>query len=262
MLQARRVQQVREGAQLPDGLLGRVLGLIEHRVAFGQNKLPQPHEVEDEGREMLSRRVVQLLGDPLPLLVLKAQDAPGELVQRRLGGMTFRDVGEEDAQAIRRGADVEIEKVARPQAGHHLAPDALARFHAFPDDAAALGLRMAQVPKACAQDPVRIRPDPVLRRLVEIGDAVGPVQREVAVADTGQDCPEPLVRVFGTCGARLRAAPEATPRPFLRGVPRRGHVIHGSAPRRRYNRTTGIFPSGRWPCAARRSASNQLHSLT
>ena len=30
--------------------------------------------------------------------------------------------------------------MARPQAGHHLAPDALARFHAFPDDAAALGI--------------------------------------------------------------------------------------------------------------------------
>ena len=174
MLQARRVQQVREGAELPDGFLRRVRGLVEHRVALsGQNKLLQPHEVETEGHEMLSRRVMQLLGDPLPLLVLEAQEAPGELVQRRRGGMTFRDVGEEDAQAVRRGADVETEKVAGPQAGHHLAPDAVARLHAFPDDAAALGIRIAQVPEACAQDPVRIRPHPVLRRLVEIGDAIG-----------------------------------------------------------------------------------------
>ena len=163
---------------------------------------------------MLGRRVVQLLGDPLPLLVLEAQDAPGELVQGRLGGTMFRDVGEEDAQAIRRGADVEIEKVARPQAGHHLAPDAAARLHAFPDDAAALGIRMAQVPEACAQDPVRIRPHPVPRRLVEIGDAIGPVQREVAVADAGQDGPEPLVRIFDLCRSSLACGSVR---------PRRGH---------------------------------------
>ena len=129
--------------------------------------------MEADRHEMLGRRVVQLLGDPLPLLVLEAQDAPGELVQRRLGGMTLRDVGEEHAQAVRRGADLEIEPVAGPQAGHHLAPDALACLHAFPDGEAALGIRMAQIPKACAQDPVRIGPDPVLRRLVKIGDAIG-----------------------------------------------------------------------------------------
>ena len=104
-----------------------------------------------------------------------------------------RDVGEEDAQAFRRGADQKIETAAGPQAGHHLTPDTVAPLHALADDAAALGIRTAQVPEACAQDPVRIRPDPVPRGLVEIGDAIGAVQREVAVADAGQDGPEPLV---------------------------------------------------------------------
>jgi hypothetical protein len=52
--------------------------------------------VEADGHEMLGRRVVQFLGDPLPLLVLEVQEASGELIQCRLGSMTFRDVGEED----------------------------------------------------------------------------------------------------------------------------------------------------------------------
>ena len=190
---------------------------------------------------------MQFLGDPSPLLVLEAQEAPGELVQGRRGGTMVRDVGKEDAQAFRRGADQKIETTAGPQAGHHLTPDTVAPLHALADDAAALGIGTAQVPEACAQDPVRIRPDPVPRGLVEIGDAIGAVQREVAVADAGQDGPEPLGCMVDLVQDRSAAARQVMLLPILGCGLRRGQVTHGSAPGRRNNRMTGVFA----PCRRR-----------
>ena len=232
MLQAGRVQQVGEGAEFPGGFVHRIRSLVEHLLALSEaDVLLQSHEMEADRYDVLGRRVVQLLGDPLPLLVLEVQEAPGELVQGRRGGTPLRHVGEEHAQPFRRGADLEIEPAAGPQAGHHLAPDAAALLHTFPDDEAALGIRLHRSQRHAPSTPP-VGSCRVHRRLVEIGDAIGAVQREVAVANAGQNGPEPLVRILDLLRGSLRAAPQAGPPPFVQRVPRRGQVTHGSTPGR------------------------------
>src|SRR6185295_20274403 len=82
--QSRRMQQIGKGAQFLGGLVERVFDIFKN-AARALRSLERD-QIEADRRQMLRGRIMQVLRDPLALVVLNTQDA-----LRQLFGLELRD---------------------------------------------------------------------------------------------------------------------------------------------------------------------------
>jgi len=94
LVEARRIEQLAERANLPLRLFDRALHLIEGmlRVGILRQGAAQRHHVQSDGDQLLRGRIVEVERDALPLFVLGAEQTPGEILDCRVRILDRADI--------------------------------------------------------------------------------------------------------------------------------------------------------------------------